>query len=61
MQAYRPDRVVRALTALVSITYYAVGAGAIAALIALPVAKLFAGGNPDWTWGLKVPAMVRDS
>ena len=61
MQAYRADRVVRVLTALVSIAYFMACAGGAAALIAAPAAKLFAPGHPEWVWALKVPATVLDS
>lgn len=61
MQAYRPDRVVRVLTTLVSIAYFVLWAGAAVVLIAAPAAKLFAGGNPNWVWGLKVPVTALDS
>jgi len=60
MQAYRPDRVVRVLTTLVSIAYFVVWVGAAVVLIAAPAVKLFAGGNPEWVWGLKVPVSTSD-
>ena len=62
MQAYHPDRVVRVLNTLVSIAYFGLLAVAVVLLIAAPVAKLAAGGQPDnWTWGLEVPATLLDS
>lgn len=61
MQAYRPDRVVRALTALVSVAYFGLSAAAAIALVGGPVVKLFAGGHPEWVWRLKVPATALDA
>jgi hypothetical protein len=61
MQAHRPDRVVSILTTLVSIAYFVLWAGAVVVLVAAPAAKLFAGGNPNWVWGLKVPVTALDS
>lgn len=61
MQSYRPDRVVRALTTVVSVGYLAMWAGAVIVLVTAPALKLFAGGDPDWVWGVKVPAVVIDS
>jgi hypothetical protein len=61
MQAYRPDRVVKALTALVSIAYWVTCVGAVIALVGVPVAKLLAGGHPEWEFALKVPATARDA
>jgi hypothetical protein len=61
MQTYRPDRLVRFLTATVSLFYYALWLGAALLLIGGPVVKLSAGGNPDWTWGLRVWTTVQDS
>lgn len=60
MQAYRPDRVVRVLTTLVSTAYFALWIVTSALLVAAPAAKLLAGGR-NWTWELEVPATVRDS
>jgi hypothetical protein len=61
MEAYRPDRVVRVLTALVSIAYFVACAGTAIALVAVPAVKLLAGGHPEWEFGLKVPATARDA
>lgn len=61
MNAYRPDRVVRVLTTLVSIAYFGLMAAALAALAIAPAARLVAGDNPNWEWGLNVPAVVHDS
>ena len=52
MQAYRPDRVVRFLTAVVSFAYFALWGLAILALITVPVMKLFAGDDRDWMLGI---------
>lgn len=60
MQAYRADRVVRVLTAIVSIAWFGIWVGAAAVLIGVPAVKLFAPDDPDWTWGLPVPAIVAD-
>jgi hypothetical protein len=61
MQAYRPDRVVRGLTTLVSIAYFVACAGTVIALVAVPAVKLFGGGHPEWEFGLKVQATARDA
>lgn len=61
MEAYRPDRVVRVLSTLVTIAYFGLWAGAVVVLVAAPTTKLLAAGNPDWVWGLKVPATTLDS
>lgn len=61
MKTHRPDRVVKLLTNLVSIAYFVMWIGAVVALIAAPAAKLFAGENPNWVWGLKVPVTTLDS
>ena len=61
MEAYRPDRVVRVLTALVSVAYFVACAGAVVALVGAPVARLLAGGHPEWVFGLKVQATTRDA
>ena len=62
MQAYRPDRVVRALNTVVSIAYFGLWAVTVVVLIAAPAAKLMAGGQPEkWVWALKVPATLLDS
>lgn len=55
MRAYRPDRVVRLLTSVVSIAYFALLVLAIIVLIGLPTVKLAAGGSSDWVIGLTVP------
>ena len=62
MQAYHPDRVVRVLNALVSISYFGLWVGTVVVLVAAPVAKLMAGSRPDsWTWELEVPATLLDA
>jgi hypothetical protein len=60
MQAYRADRAVRMLTAIVSIAWFGLWVGAAVVLLGIPAVKLFAGEDPDWTWGLPVPAAVAD-
>lgn len=60
MQAYRPDRVVRVLSAAVSVAYFAVWAIAVVVLLALPLLRLLAVGHPDWMWELEIPASLRD-
>ena len=60
MQAYRADRVPRMLTAIVSIAYVGIWVGAAVVLVGVPAVKLFAPDDPDWTWGLPVPATVAD-
>ena len=61
MQAYRPDRVVRALGNLASIAYFGLLALGAFVLVAAPILKLAVWDDPDWTWGLQVPAAVHDS
>ena len=61
MREYRPDRVVRALTGLVSITYFGLLVLGVVLLIGLPTMKLVAGDNPDWEIGLTVPVTSLDS
>ena len=66
MQAYRPDRVVRVLTKVVSFAYFVIGGFAVLALTMLPAMKLFAGDNRDWMLGLgtievELPALGMDS
>ena len=61
MEAYRPDRVVRVLTALVSIAYFGLGILGALVLIAAPLVKLLTDGDPDWIWGLRVPASVPEA
>jgi hypothetical protein len=58
MTIYRPDRVTKTLTTLVSIAYFGVMAGAALVLSAALVVRLFAGDDPNWTWGLRVPAVT---
>lgn len=66
MQAYRPDRVVRVLTTVVSIAYFAIWGGALLVLTLVPAMKLFAGNDRDWVLGLgtiqvELPATAGDS
>jgi hypothetical protein len=61
MQAYRPDRVVRALTALVSVAYFVAVAGTAVVLVAAPLARLGARDDTHWVWGLTVPATPLDA
>lgn len=61
MQAYHPDRVVKALTRLVSIAFVVLLGAGIAVLIATPALKLFASDAPEWMWGLEVPATLSNS
>lgn len=60
MRAYRPDRVVRMLTGLVSIAYFGLLILAVVVLIGLPIVKLAAGDGPDWEIGLTVPVVSLD-
>jgi hypothetical protein len=59
--AYRPDRVLSLLNALVSVAYYSLWITAIVVLVAAPAARLWAEGHSNWVWGLKVPAVVHGS
>ena len=62
MQGYRPDRVVRALNALVSIAYFGLWLVTAAVLVGAPAAKLMATAHPDdWIWALEVPATLQDA
>ncbi|MEX2284420.1 MAG: hypothetical protein WEE89_18165, partial [Gemmatimonadota bacterium] len=60
MQAYRPDRVVRALTTIVTIAYFGLWVGAVLALTIPPAVKLFPGDASDRAIGLPVPATLKD-
>ena len=68
MQPYRADRVVRVLTAIVSVAYFTVMVGAAAALIAIPVARATigtedrrtSGENERWTLGWPMSITARD-
>jgi hypothetical protein len=61
MQADPPDRITRTLTAFVSFAYFFLLVCFPFALVVAPAAKLLAGSNPKWTWGLNVPAALVDS
>ena len=61
MQAYRPDRVTRLLTGLVSIACFGLLVLGVIVVIGLPVVKLVAGEDSDWTIGLPVPVVLVDS
>ena len=61
MEVYRPDRVVRVLSAAVSVAYSAVWLIAVVFLTAVPLLRVFAAGRPDWVWDFEVPATLRDS
>lgn len=61
METYRPDRVVKVLTTLVSIAYFGFGILGPLVLIAAPLVKLLTDGDPDWIWGLRVPASVPEA
>lgn len=59
MQTYHPDRVVRLLTALTTVAFYGVLILSAVLLIAAPAAKLFAGEQASFVWGVEVPADVQ--
>jgi hypothetical protein len=61
MRAYRPDRVVRVLTSVVSIAYFGLLVMGIIVLIGLPTVKLTTGDGPEWMIGLTVPVASLDS
>lgn len=61
MQGYRPDRVVKVLTTIVSIAYFGLMAGGAIALVLPPALKLLGGSNPEWSIGLEVPVRLRDA
>jgi hypothetical protein len=61
MQTYRKSRVVRTLTAMVSIAYFGFCVGAAIVLIGAPVVRVIAPDNTEWEWGLPVPVMVNTS
>ena len=65
MQEYRPDRVVRVLTTVVSIAYFVMGGFAVLALIMVPAMKLLAD-ERQWLLGLgsvqiELPSTAMDS
>jgi len=55
MKISQPDRVVRALTAFVSIAYFALWAGAVLVLIALPLTKAFGAPGDNLYYNLELP------
>jgi hypothetical protein len=57
MHAYRADRVVRVLTAIISFFYYTLWVGGAVVVIAAPLATL-TGADADWTLGFDVPATI---
>jgi len=61
MREYRPDRVVRLLTGLVSVAFFGLLVLGVVLLIGLPTVKLAAGDDPDWEIGLTVPVAPLDS
>jgi hypothetical protein len=61
MQAHRSDRVVRVLTSLVTIAYFGSWVGVVVVLAGSPALKVLAGDDPQWMWGLPVPAVVVES
>ena len=69
MQPYRSDRVVRVLTAIVSVAYFVVWIGGIATLVAIPLAKALTsvqgrgavGAERKWTFDVPVPAGLPDA
>ena len=60
MRAFRPDRVVRTLTALASVAYFGMWVVGALALIAVPAVKLFAGSAADFHYGLELPVVARN-
>lgn len=60
MHAFRPDRVVQALTGLVSSAYFVLLVLGTVVLVGLPAVKLAAGDDPDWEIGLTVPGVALD-
>jgi hypothetical protein len=61
MRGYNPDRVVRVLTRLVSIAYFALLVLAVVVLLGLPVLKAVVRDSPEWVIGLTVPVASLDS
>jgi hypothetical protein len=61
MQVRRSDRVVRVLTSLVTIAYFGSWVGVVVVLAGSPALKVLAGDDPQWMWGLPVPAVVVES
>ena len=55
MRNSHPDRVVRTLTALASVAYFGMWAGAALVLIALPMLKAFGGAGSGFHYGLELP------
>jgi hypothetical protein len=60
MQASHPDRVIRVLTTLVSVAFFALLVVSVALLVAAPAAKLMAA-QRNWIWEVRVPATLPDS
>jgi len=61
MGTVRPDRIVRVLTTLVTVVYFATWAGGAVVLIGAPAARLLAGEGSGLEWGVEVPEVVLDS
>jgi hypothetical protein len=61
MQPYRSDRVVRVLTAIVSVAYFTVWFATVLVLAGLPAARALARGGGDWTVGWPAPVTLRDA
>lgn len=55
MGAHRPDRLVGALSGIVSIAYFGLLILALVLLFGLPAAKVLAGEDTEWVIGLPVP------
>src|SRR5688572_30654589 len=53
MRDYRPDRVVKVLTTIVTIAYFGLFASSALFLIGVPAAKLFAGDSRDFQLSLR--------
>jgi hypothetical protein len=58
MRAYRPEPVVKALTVVLSFTYYTTMGLAVLVLVGSVALRLLAADSPDWMWGLEVPASL---
>jgi len=61
MQAYQPDWATKTLATLASGAYFGFLALAVLLLVGSLAARLVVGPNPNWIWGLTVPATVGDS
>ena len=56
MQPHRPDRIVKALTGIVSSAFFFLLAMFVLLLAGSLAVRLFGGADPNWTWSIRLPA-----